>query len=612
MSDSEDPKPIYLRASLSDIHAVDMNMPVIALCSADFRDFEQSYNKARETYPESSAEYRVYSMIGAICSFGFRQTNSLNPYSACVEWEGRRTAIPNDFRDMPIEVLEGCLSKISNCLLISRIADLIWLLDRSKYQVGQSAAKALIQTLNTLKQGTLLRRSKVQSHLDYNSIQLFSRAAFLSEKLNHPSEIREPLLKWLETAKYDALSLSNYYAVQLLNECDLDRRLSAPECVAMQLQSVAKEVPDPINRKDLWQLAARAFHLAKKEEEKWNCVVKSAYCLVDHAGFQATSFQQAHWIRDAIDILHGVPNVKEQRAELRARLLEIQPRIIEDMQTHIFSFQPDADQLRDIENLREKIQSLPFSEKIYWLASSYNSEPVEKLKDEARNMNARYPLQAMFGATHHDKNGRVTHRSNGSPFGDEDNEAQLLQQISLSLNIKRTYTVQTLLLPLIDALKEEIEPRQWLHRVCHFSPFVPADRVSTYIKGIEAFLDEDLIASVSILVPQLENSIRYVLLQKGHEVTSHAEGGVQEEKPLTSIMENMGSELTEIFGADITFEIEHLFIKKSGPNLRNLVAHGLLNDQEMNSVDALYACWFIFSMVCRPMLGDWKKVTGNI
>ena len=34
-----------------------------------------------------------------------------------------------------------------------------------------------------------------------------------------------------------------------------------------------------------------------------------------------------------------------------------------------------------------------------------------------------------------------------------------------------------------------------------------------------------------------------------------------------------------------------------GPNLRNNVAHGLLNDQQANSVEALYAWWLGLQLV---------------
>ena len=51
------------------------------------------------------------------------------------------------------------------------------------------------------------------------------------------------------------------------------------------------------------------------------------------------------------------------------------------------------------------------------------------------------------------------------------------------------------------------------------------------------------------------------------------------------------------FGEDLTYEIKALFCDPMGPNLRNNVAHGLLNDQQANSVEAVYAWWLGLQLV---------------
>ena len=43
------------------------------------------------------------------------------------------------------------------------------------------------------------------------------------------------------------------------------------------------------------------------------------------------------------------------------------------------------------------------------------------------------------------------------------------------------------------------------------SPFVPADRTDLYALGFARYVNGDFISALHILVPQLENSLRYVL-----------------------------------------------------------------------------------------------------
>ena len=64
-------------------------------------------------------------------------------------------------------------------------------------------------------------------------------------------------------------------------------------------------------------------------------------------------------------------------------------------------------------------------------------------------------------------------------------------------------------------------------------------------------------------------------------------------------------ETTKIFGEDLCFEIKALFCDPAGPNLRNNVAHGLLDDNACRSLYAVYAWWLGLKLVLtRSALND--------
>lgn len=52
-----------------------------------------------------------------------------------------------------------------------------------------------------------------------------------------------------------------------------------------------------------------------------------------------------------------------------------------------------------------------------------------------------------------------------------------------------------------------------------------------------------------------------------------------------------------IFGDDLTFEIKSVFTEPLGLNLRNEVAHGLLDDESSSSIHAVYAWWMIIRLL---------------
>ena len=56
-------------------------------------------------------------------------------------------------------------------------------------------------------------------------------------------------------------------------------------------------------------------------------------------------------------------------------------------------------------------------------------------------------------------------------------------------------------------------------------------------------------------------------------------------------------EVEKIFGKDLSFEIKALFCDALGPNLRNELAHGLLDDDSFQSIQSIYAWWMGLRLV---------------
>lgn len=65
-------------------------------------------------------------------------------------------------------------------------------------------------------------------------------------------------------------------------------------------------------------------------------------------------------------------------------------------------------------------------------------------------------------------------------------------------------------------------------------------------------------------------------------------------------------EALKLFGEDLTFEIKSVFTDALGFNLRNEVAHGLLDDNTSSSIHTIYAWWMILRLVIRSL------VNGNL
>ncbi|MDD1468076.1 DUF4209 domain-containing protein, partial [Dolichospermum sp. ST_sed5] len=126
------------------------------------------------------------------------------------------------------------------------------------------------------------------------------------------------------------------------------------------------------------------------------------------------------------------------------------------------------------------------------------------------------------------------------------------------------------------------------------NPFVAAGREYLFAKGLYAGLIGDFITSTHILIPQIENSVRYLLSSRG-AITSgidNKNNGIQKEKYLTSTLyPSQYPEITSIFDEDTLFDLQGLLVEHSGSNLRNKIAHGLITDDDFSSSTFSYLWW---------------------
>ena len=113
-------------------------------------------------------------------------------------------------------------------------------------------------------------------------------------------------------------------------------------------------------------------------------------------------------------------------------------------------------------------------------------------------------------------------------------------------------------------------------------------------------------------MPLLENSLRYFLKQNGHDVSIFDDAAQTQDRTISSLFEQMRTELDSIFTEAITTDIEKVFLSKTGPHLRHPVAHGLLHDGDPSGTDAIYACWLIFRLCLLPLFSHRNELAYSI
>jgi hypothetical protein len=130
------------------------------------------------------------------------------------------------------------------------------------------------------------------------------------------------------------------------------------------------------------------------------------------------------------------------------------------------------------------------------------------------------------------------------------------------------------------------------------NPFVPPGREIIYARGLLAGLQGDFLEALHLLIPQIENSLRYLLNRQGVVTSGLDAEGIQEEYDLNVLLGM--HELEQILGEDLVFDLQGTLISRFGSNFRNLMAHGLLEQQAFYSHPAIYIWWLLLRICCLP------------
>ncbi len=599
--------PLFMQVKKEDFRHIDIDITLADVVDAELYEIEQLLRSASEDAENGKnlSAARAFAALSAAANLHFTAENHNEPFSAMVVMKNGRSAIPDDFLGEPLAAIEGIAQTVSNTALRARLCDLVWLLKRSNYQSGAVAASSYHKLVLGVRDGVLQLRNSDQNELGIRCQGFLRRALSICRGLKNPEEVLAPIAATLLELSDQALTEKHPFAVMQFSKLCLEFDLLEYSVIASNLEEATQWEEDASHKAKLWSLASNAYHWAKDDKNKWRCRVECAECYVRHADDMGMAMLKSRWLSTALAAYHGIPDQRARRTELRHQLIDEQAHINEEMT----QFSQPMDLTKLVEMTKESFESTTAFEKLGLLANVHQSADPETLKAEAIKQIQEHPLSSIFGKTQHDSDGKVVHKSEGGGFADSCDGA-VIDKISESQTVMRNIVVGSAIEPFLYSISGENFPSGFdLNSICENSPFIPVDRQYVFYEGIRNFLFGNQLVALNLLVPQLENSIRHILKQNDFDPTSFDEATqIQEDRPLTAIYQDMRAELEQCFGSNIVFEIEHLFLRKSGPNIRNEGAHGLMSDGAMSGPDATYANWFIYRLCCIPLLPHWKEI----
>ena len=263
--------------------------------------------------------------------------------------------------------------------------------------------------------------------------------------------------------------------------------------------------------------------------------------------------------------IHGIYlhfNLKENAEIVLRKIAEIGPDVVAGM--HKFSHSIDISKEKFDADL-DSMTSGGLEETFKRIAVQFvpNKDEVEQ---QALNLAKKHPITYLFTKKLQDYSGIPVATIGGI---EDDLEGNTIHQLSQNMVIESLF----LRASFEKAFETYNVNAKDLTEYIFQSPIFEESKKEILQSGVDAYLKEDYIVAIHILIPQAEAAIRtLVKLTGGDTLRPNRQGGLQ----LRTFDDLLRDELVErCFGPDSSFYFRMLFTDQRGWNVRNDVCHGI-------------------------------------
>lgn len=541
----------------------------------------------------------VYSFLWLIASYIPSHGCEISPYRPMEEYGGKRSPIPDDLTDEQLDALEGIVGEIEDPEYRARVADLLWVC-RKDYQASKLAVTSYVASAGCLKSGPnwpafidrLTRAASIAARKGFESHQ--------DEIVTFVEKAIEEFENDLETGLCCAMLLRILLGFE---RGDVTRYIALSE-------RLAREFPKRGEwhfAEHYWRIAERWHRISKNEEALQQSMIEAAESTIARAEYELTknppkSGSSAPWMGKGLQALRRAKADPERIKEVHRRFLALQKQSLGELET--FAFDP-AEHPGFSESLEkackvvcQHVSGHDFESAILRLALMMEPTNVKKLaEDEAESSKGSVWLK-LIGSERLDLDGKVVDSmppldlDNGS-----DSVAERKRLVELASMFVWPYAVSAAIEPARYTIAQEHPIRMGdLAFLVEHNPFIRAGREGIYLRGIQAGFFGDWLVAMHLLIPQLEDSLRYILQQQGIVTSTMNSDNIQEERDINKLLDDEA--VAKLLGPNVVFDLRGILIERFGSNMRNELAHGLMPHSSFYGHAAPVYLWWIIIRLC--------------
>ena len=597
----------------------ELRQPELPVCRADFIDCDctsilatiksDGYSSLSDAFLSASRQAfkddqkkraKVFWLLSAACSMMLRSASTNEPFKPLFVIGGARSIISDDFQPDELTLFSEIVDAVDDPWLRARLADIVWMTSADRdfrfVLIAIDAYCALPLDLETWIGG---------------GDHCWARAASLAKLMGSGAGDRLSKIEDAAVAALKGAGEADGFLALWLAELLASNGLGRPHRldIAVKLEQIAfafLHSGETHRTREYFRGSAQWYRRAESPE-------KSADRLIDVAeSFASEAFSKANadapinalaasLYEEAIQTYRKIPRALRTARRVEERITELRGHLKSSGALAIAEFvafqTPGVNINEIVHQARSAVAGKSLMESLHAFAQLHSGAKVAKLRKQAIKGFDTFVMSRMFGHTLFGRDGRVVAKrpafgAGGAATDEQAISAQMIRDHGLSIGL----VAQGCILPALDVMRAEhtIKERDFVE-LASVSSIVPPNRALLIGKGLFAGYDHDFLVAIHLLTPQIEHLVRHHLQRVGVITAKLDADGIETEIGLSSLMAL--PEARKVLGEDIAFEIQALFCDPFGPNLRNEIAHGLLDDDECQSTYAVYAWWLTLKIV---------------
>lgn len=570
--------------------------------SIEYSDLFDHLIRAAEAIKEEVQrrdEYKLLALTVKACSLIFSQEKGTEPLVPFLNMAERRSACLNDFTPEELGIFAKNINQITDFRLQARLADILWLApefygdNSQRFRFAELAVEAYFKfPINEI----IWFRGGKEAHLRLLSL------GFQTQSKNN---FRERLTSRILDAYNNFENKNGRYLYDLASILYKNKLAEYHyDFLAEQTYQCGK----CFNEKQDYQNAIACYELAHCFYQRLNEVEKQAemYKLIADAyendAKRANPLFGQEYLTKAKAALKSIPK-SCKNVDIYLRIKKLDKRI-DNLRELAYSLSLEHNITIDISpciiEAKRLVSGLGKYEAIHALLKIARICDKKELIQSSIKSIRENPLPYACTPINFHRDGRLRGKYHYEDLLNKEldpNNDLVQQKILEQHNSLVAFYAIGWIFPAIEVL--HLEHRYSFDdflKICELSSIIPAGRSYLFAKGLYAGFNYDFVTATHILAPQLENLVRSFLKTRGaRTIVVDSETGKEDEKSLNALV--FLPEADKLLGENVAFEIRALFCDEHGANIRNKIAHGLVDETVDNDALYIYAWWFIFRLI---------------